>query len=691
MTSYQGGLSFDDTGALRVTGTNTVTLTSSNTAAQNTALIQTACTAAGTVQLSGVGSFPVSSTVLIPDNTTVVIPAGLELIQATAVTTPFLFFTNTNYSASPVTASGNITAVTYGHFMTKCSVTVPDGSVFTVGKYILIKGDTTNVYNGVKCIYSIVGNVITWIEAMTTQTPTSSGTITVTKANANCNIIGEGKLNGQFANGKTMANSYQDHAIMFNNVLSPFVGGGLEFIDLRKYCVCMANCENAKVNDIYAESGSDGVHFYGPMYGTPVIDGVYGSYGDDGAIFQTVDGSGYTQYMPPNSGGSFYGGIIRNIYTLVNGNSGAVVLYPNGGISSDLGYRMFNNYVIENIGHDFSNATGNNSGASVAIGNGYVSYTGSDASIGSIVMNNVRGSIGMSNTVGNVIYVPDITINNHTMFSSGDYNPIIIGDYFKIDTLTINQPYAVMPTTGANAYLATKTNAVIGDIIINQPLLVNNYVSSTMPLLGIVGATAGGTITSLTVNNPQLGTRCAIVDNAGSAWSGALTINVTNARGVSNSFITLGGSAQGNVSLDGATAPSNGLFNFYGSGAINVSARRVTSGANMFVNTQSNVTIIDYSTSSAPTRTTPTTGGTVSCINKCGYQKQIIAPAGTLAALTLVLPANPINGEIVELVFTQTITALTVTNGPLLGFTSGGTMAIGSRRYVYNAASAAWV
>lgn len=667
-----------------------VTLSSTNSAAQNTALIQNACNIGGTVQLIGTGSCSVSSTVLVNDNTSVQVSAGLELIQDTAVTTPFLFFTNTNYNASPVTASGNITAVTYGHFMTKCSVTVPDGSIFTVGKYILIKGDTTNVYNGVKCIFSIVGNVITWLESYTTQTPTSSGTITVTKANANCSIVGQGKLNGQFANGKVMANSYQDHGVMFNNVLNPLVGNGLEIIDVRKYRVCMANCENAKAINVYGESGSDGVHYYGPMYGAPVIDGVYGSCGDDGAIFQTVDGAAYTQYMPPNSGGSFYGGIIRNIYTLVNGNSGAVVLYPNGGISSDLGYRLLNNYLIENVGHTSAN-TGINVGASVAIGNGYVSYTGSDASIGSIVMNNVRGSIGMSNIVGNVIYVPDITINNHTMFSGGEYNPIIIGDYFKIDTLIINQPYAVMPTTGANAYLATKTNAVIGDIIINQPLLVNNYVSATMPLLGIVGATAGGTITSLTVNNPQLGTRCAIVDNAGSAWSGALTINVTNARGVSNSLITLGGSAQGNVSLDGATAPSNGLFNFYGSGAITVSARRVTSGANMFVNTQSNVTIIDYVTSAAPTRTTPSAGGTVSCINKCGYQKQIIAPAGILATLTLVLPANPINGEIVELVFTQTITALTVTNGPLLGFTSGGTMAIGSRRYVYNAASAAWV
>lgn len=689
MTSYQGGLSFDDTGALRVTGTNTVALTSSNTAAQNTALIQTACTAGGTVQLSGVGSFSVSSTVLIPDNTTVIVPAGLELIQATAVTTPFLFFTNTNYNASPVTASGNITAATYGHFMTKCSVTVPDGSVFTVGKYILIKGDTTNVYNGVKCIYSIVGNVITWIESMTTQTPTSSGTITVTKANANCNIIGEGKLNGQFANGKTMANSYQDHAIMFNNVLNPFVGGGLEFIDLRKYCVCMANCENAKVNEIYAESGSDGVHYYGPMYGTPVIDGVYGSLGDDAAIFQTVDGSAYTQYMPPNSGGSFYGGIIRNIYTLMDGNSGAVALYPNGGTSSDLGYRMFNNYVIENIGHDFSSAVGSNPGAAVAIGNTYADYTGSDAAIGSVIMNNVRGTIGMANKVGAVIYVPVVTINSHTTFSTGDYGTVAIGDYFKIDELTINQPYAVMPSTGSNPYVTTKANSTIGNIIINQPTLVNNYVSGSFPLLGTLGGVAGGTINSLTVDTPNLGARCSVVDNGGSNWVGSLKITVKNAKASSSAVLTLGGTAQGDIYVDGAEG-TTGIFNFYGTGNIKLTAQRVLSG-NQFLNTQSNLTIINYLTNAAPTTTTPTTGGTVSCTNRCGYQKQIIAPAGTLATLTLVLPANPINGEIVELVFTQIITALTVTNGPLLGFTSGGTMATGSRRYVYNAASAAWV
>ncbi len=693
-TTDQGMFVSDGVNWESTSGTEVITLSTSNTSAQNTALIQSACNLGGVVQLSGIGSFPVSSTILVGDNTTVQLNAGVELIQDTTITTPFLFFTNTNYAASPVTASGNITSVQYGHFVTKCSVTVPDGSVFTVGKYVLIKGDTTNVFNGVKLIFSIVGNVITWLQALNTQTPTSSGTITVTKANANCNIIGEGTLNGQFANGKTMANTYQDHAIMFNNVLNPFVGGGLNIVDVRKYCVCMANCENAKVNEIYGNSGSDGAHFYGPMYGVPVIDGVYGSLGDDGAIFQTVDGSGYTQYMPPNSGGSFFaGGIIRNIYTSNNGNSGAAVLYPNGGITSDLGYRLFNNYLIENVGHEVSNAvSGFNPGASVAIGNGYSDFTNAtDPAIGSITMNNIRGSIGMSGKSTATIYIPDMTINSHTVFAGGEYSPIIIGDYMKIDTLTINQPYVVMPTTGVNAYLATKTNATVGDIVINQPLAINNYVSGTMPLLGIVGATAGGTITTFTVNNPQLGTRCAIVDNAGTGWTGALKINVTNARGVSNSLITLGGAAQGNVSLDGADAGSNGLFNFYGSGAINVTARRVTSGANMFVNTQSNVTIIDYVTSAAPTRTTPTTGGTVSCINKCGYQKQIIAPAGTLATLTLNLPANPINGEIIELVFTQTIMALTVSGGTLLGFTSGGTMAIGSRRYVYNAAGTVWV
>lgn len=40
-----------------------------------------------------------------------------------------------------------------------------------------------------------------------------------------------------------------------------------------------------------------------------------------------------------------------------------------------------------------------------------------------------------------------------------------------------------------------------------------------------------------------------------------------------------------------------------------------------------------------------------------------VVPAGTLAALTFVLPTNPVNGQIVRVFSTQILTAVTVTAG----------------------------
>lgn len=56
----------------------------------------------------------------------------------------------------------------------------------------------------------------------------------------------------------------------------------------------------------------------------------------------------------------------------------------------------------------------------------------------------------------------------------------------------------------------------------------------------------------------------------------------------------------------------------------------------------------------------PTTGSTITLLNN---QYNIINPAGTIAALTITLPASPTNNDVVYIKSTQTVTALTVTGG----------------------------
>lgn len=82
---------------------------------------------------------------------------------------------------------------------------------------------------------------------------------------------------------------------------------------------------------------------------------------------------------------------------------------------------------------------------------------------------------------------------------------------------------------------------------------------------------------------------------------------------------------------------------------------------------------------------TPTTGQTVT---GDGSQIIIINPAGTLAALTVVLPASPTDGQQCVLATSQILTSLTIT-GTIVGTLT--TLALGGfARFVYSATAAKW-
>lgn len=82
---------------------------------------------------------------------------------------------------------------------------------------------------------------------------------------------------------------------------------------------------------------------------------------------------------------------------------------------------------------------------------------------------------------------------------------------------------------------------------------------------------------------------------------------------------------------------------------------------------------------------TPTTGATVT---GDGSRVIIINPAGTLANLTVVLPAAPVDGQVCILATSQILTALTIT-GTIVGTLT--TLALGGfATFVYSATAAKW-
>jgi hypothetical protein len=90
------------------------------------------------------------------------------------------------------------------------------------------------------------------------------------------------------------------------------------------------------------------------------------------------------------------------------------------------------------------------------------------------------------------------------------------------------------------------------------------------------------------------------------------------------------------------------------------------------------------------TRSAPTTGATITMAT--GERRRVIDPAGTIAALTVVLPASPADGAVAEIMTSQIITALTV-NAPGGATTNGGALtpaADSGASWLYRAANTTW-
>lgn len=82
----------------------------------------------------------------------------------------------------------------------------------------------------------------------------------------------------------------------------------------------------------------------------------------------------------------------------------------------------------------------------------------------------------------------------------------------------------------------------------------------------------------------------------------------------------------------------------------------------------------------------PTTGQTVTA--NAGTRVLFIDPAGTLVALTVVLPAGPVEGQDFLVASSQSITTLTIT-GTIVGTLT--TLALGGfARFVYSATASKW-
>lgn len=152
----------------------------------------------------------------------------------------------------------------------------------------------------------------------------------------------------------------------------------------------------------------------------------------------------------------------------------------------------------------------------------------------------------------------------------------------------------------------------------------------------------------------------------GGTWSQAVLPGLGGGTGVANSgkTITLGG----NLTTSGAFATT--LTVTAATNSTLPSGTHTLAGLDVAQTWTANQTLSGAGLLEPYSYNTPLTGAT---ITMAAYERRcIINPAGTLAALTVNLPPNPVDGQVAGVATTQIVTALTVAAG------TGGASIVGA-------------
>jgi hypothetical protein len=529
-------------------------------------------------------------------------------------------------------------------------------------------------------------------------------TIEVSKCDKNIGVFGPGRLNGNYIEGNMLptannqaGGTYLDHGITYNNIMHPFVGGGdncsLTIDDCSQYCVMIGMAVAPKAIGLFSNfTRKDGVHFMGPIYGHPIIKDIEGSFGDDVAIFENCPNYSYAPLLAPNWGGNFYeGGTIENIRVTFGGNSGIAVLYPSqsaGGGNYPVGssaFRMFGRFNIKNVGHKYPYGYGASDSA-FAVG----PYCSDQGFVDVVNVDGAVGNIAAGNTSAGNIFVSDMSIKNWTSFPVADS----IGsfwDYVTIDRLDIEANISASSAGTANFPIYLNSNNVtIRELILSGRFDCKSNNGLTVLWPNSVGG--GPNIGLLTYKDIiMIGDVQLLYQIASFSNTPEITLDGINGQGLApgSNILGFGGSTPMNIMARDINTANAGItcFNF-GTNFVNLDFENVkTGGKALFGTGITNLTLVNPTPYLPTQRFTPASGTTVALINLAGCQRVILAPTG---AFTLALPANPINGEVIELSFATGGYAVTQSGGTLQGL-AGSPAANFGGKWVYSSADSTWL
>jgi len=701
-------------------------LSPSDSGINNSLLLQAAINTSAKVSAKNIGypsQFVLARSHLIKSNTDVIVEGGVELVPVSGNgATAYNLFLNNNWNSAPQTLTSivvsNVSSQPEGYEMSAVLSFQNNITGIAPGSYILIKNDPLDKFNGIFEVSSVnlAAKTVTLFLAEGNETglpiTITPGSIpmTVTVADSKILLLIKGKINGLSVSGNVAANNdYRDHLILFNNVINCSVEASIK--NAVEYCICVANAQNFKFKSLDFNSPKDGLHVYGPVYGQLEIDGVSGETGDDTVVLQTIDGASFTSFMPPHSGGSFYGGAtLKNVRPNWARNTGCVAIYPSSGASQGSNnFAMYGTYELDNVAHECLSQADGSTGSSytVRIGGGYVP-TGNDSTLDTLVLKRISGDIQIDNPSGSIITIDDVVVDEYTNIVQGtpENRSITFGANVVINNVTASHNKVKAPAT----VLANDGNILYCPYQVISGAIVNNFSQDTCSYsananvaLAMVMVT-GATLNNVSIRKPNLANannNVFVFNYANLTWANTLSISVENSDFSQLSSVPLiFGSTNGNVDItvNNVKVGPNGLFNFFGVGStetITISGNAVKPnavGQSLFVNhTSPNISIGSFNALSKQSLN-KASGSTVTLNVGSINDVTIINPnGGAIAALTIAFPssANSVDGERRDVRITGSVTTLSST-GSVIGLPASVTGSF-SKTFIYDATNASWV
>lgn len=226
------------------------------------------------------------------------------------------------------------------------------GHGFSIGDWMMVKGDTTRALHGAHRIIAVTSVAVT-VEYFSTTVgyPTPAGTLYGMQCDVDFQIEG-GTIHG--GGGQNADASWLSHGVCLNKTAHAVVQN-IRTISVNKYSVTYCNSFAPTFRDIHLETVSDGLHSKGPNWSV-VIDGIAGANDDDFIVHTANDPEQAYPFnvFPRNAGATIQ--TVNGPLTLGHCDQGTIA---NGG-SELIGYH------VRNVRPKFKNARILLSGADAA-------------------------------------------------------------------------------------------------------------------------------------------------------------------------------------------------------------------------------------------------------------------------------------------------------------------------------------